>query len=455
MTMNASVKTGFSGAFIWFVFTGCVLFRQESPSGNNPFAVDKDHLISAQKNPVDTFMASLLAKYPQFFDAILKKKEELGIQIIYTQIDRGKKGKIKFTDHTFNLSTDNYFYPASTVKLPVAILALQKLNELKVAGLTRNTTMITESDGNDQTQVCNDPSTATGPPSIAHYIKKILLVSDNDAFNRLYEFLGQEYINNSLHKMGFTDAQIIHRLDISLTEDQNRHTNPVGFYPLNESRGQDAVHDSSSRIIYKKPAEKSKLVYANRSTKMGKGYYKSGTLINEPFDFSKKNRLSLQDLHDMVRSVMFPEAVPEQHRFNLAKEDYDFLRKYMSMMPQESAFPFYGSPDYWDTYVKFLFYGAEKGKAEPSIRIFNKVGDAYGFLIDAAYIVDYKNKIEFQLSAVIHCNSDGIFNDDKYDYDEVGFPFMKNLGRVIYEYELKRQRKKNPDLSSFQINYIN
>jgi hypothetical protein len=409
--------------------------------GKNSFDLEKDQNISNPKDPVDTFITSLLANYPQFFDSVLKKKDEWRVQIIYSQIDRDKKGKIKFTDHNFNLNPDQYFYPASTVKLPVAILALQKLNELKVPGLDRNTTMITESDGNGQTQVCNDPSTANGPPTIAHYIKKILLVSDNDAFNRLYEFLGQEYINNSLHKMGYTDAQIIHRLNISLAEEQNRHTNPVEFY------------DSSGRIIYKKPAEKSKLVYAERNTKMGTGYFKGNTLINEPFDFSKKNRLSLQDLHSIVRSVMFPESVPEQQRFNLTREDYDFLRKYMSTMPGESKYPFYSSPDYWDTYVKFLFYGSEKIKTDSTIRIFNKVGDAYGFLIDASCFVDYKNKIEFQLSAVIYCNSDGIFNDDKYDYDEVGLPFMKHLGRVIYEYELKRQRKIKPDLSSFTFQY--
>jgi hypothetical protein len=439
--MNALAKTGFAVPFILIVFSGYLLSGQESLSGNNSSAMEKDHLISAGKNRTDSFIANLLSKYPELFDSILKKQKDLGVQIIYTQIDRGKKGKIIFTDHSYELNTDNYFYPASTVKLPVAILALQKLNELKISGLDRNSTMITESDGNGQTQVCNDPSTEAGPPTIAHYIKKILLVSDNEAFNRLYEFLGQEYINESLHKMGYRDAQIIHRLNISLTEAQNRYTNPVEFY------------DTSGRIIFKKPAEKSKLVYADRNTKMGKGYFLGETLINDPFDFSKKNRLSLQDLHRIVRAVMFPEAVPEQQRFYLEKEDYDFLRKYMSMMPMESKFPFYGSPDYWDTYVKFLFYGAEKGKADPAIRIFNKVGDAYGFMIDAAFIADYKNKIEFQLSAVIHCNSDGIFNDDQYDYAEVGFPFMKNLGRVIYEYELKRKHKKIPDLSSFIFRY--
>jgi hypothetical protein len=439
--MNALTKTGFAVILILFAFPGVEVFGQKQRPGINSTGMDKIRLISAGKNHTDTFMTSLLAKYPQFFDYIIKKKEELRVQIIYTQIDRDKKGKIKFTDHSYGLDQENYFYPASTVKLPVAILALQKLNELKIAGLDRNTTMITESDGDDQAQVCNDPSSKDGRPTIAHYIKRILLVSDNDAFNRLYEFLGQEYINNSLYKMGYKDAQIIHRLNISLSEDQNRHTNPVEFY------------DSAGRIIYKKPAEKSKLVFAVRDTRMGKGYYKGDALIHEPFDFSKKNRLSLEDLHHIVRAVIFPEVVPEYQRFNLTKEDYEFLRKYMSMMPQESTFPFYGTPDYWDTYVKFLFYGSEKAASDPAIRIFNKVGDAYGFLIDAAYIVDYKNKIEFQLSAVIYCNSDGIFNDDKYDYDEVGLPFMKNLGRVIYEYELKRKRKNIPDLSPFVFQY--
>ncbi len=394
-------------------------------------------------NAPDTFINNLLAQNPKLFGTFLSGKKELGIQLIYTQIDRGKKekDKIKFTDHTFRLDAGNYFYPASTVKLPIAILALQKLNELHIPGLDRNTTMITGEDGNGQTEILNDPSAADGRPTIAHYIKKILLVSDNDAYNRLYEFLGQEYINNSLHKMGYTDVQIIHRLEVSLTEEQNRHTNPVTFI------------DTAGKVVYVRPAEKSKLVYTSRNTKLGKGFMRAGNLINEPFDFSKKNLLPLQDLHRIVRSIIFPDAVPKEQQFNLTKEDYDFLRLYMSMMPGEAKSPVYSLPDYWDTYVKFLFYGSEAGKAVPGIRIFNKVGDAYGFLLDAAYIVDFKNNIEFMLSAVIYCNIDGIFNDDKYDYDAVGFPFMKNLGRVIYEYELKRQRKYPAELSAFQFNY--
>lgn len=397
-----------------------------------------DHL---QKNPPDTFIASLLAKYPQYFDDIVKKREDLKVQIIYTSIDRKKKNKIKFTDHFYHADSTDYFYPASTVKLPIAILALQRLNELKIPGLDKYSVMITGAEGEKQTPVLNDSSSANGTASIAHYIKKILLVSDNDAFNRLYEFLGQEYINNTLHKMGYSSAQIIHRLNIFLSEQENRYTNPVSFY------------DAEGKLLYAKPAEKSQFVYTSRNTKMGKGFYRGDELVNEPFDFSKKNRLSLQDLHSIVRAVMFPESIAAAERFNLTKDDYDFLRKYMSMMPTESVHPSYPAPGYWDTYVKFIFYGAEKNAAEPHIRIFNKPGDAYGFMIDAVYFADHKNNIEFCLSAVIYCNSDGILNDDKYDYKTVGLPFMKNLGRVIYEYELKRQRKKTPDLGLFRFSY--
>ncbi len=186
---------------------------------------------------------------------------------------------------------------------------------------------------------------------------------------------------------------------------------------------------------------------------MGKGFYRRGELVNEPFDFSKKNRVSLNTLHNIVRSVMFPKSVSKKQRFKLTEDDYAFLRKYMSMTPLESKFPFYDKENYWDTYVKFLLYGAEKNVSKDGIRIFNKVGDAYGFLIDAAYIADYNNNIEFMISAVIHCNSDGIFNDDKYDYESVGYPFMKNLGKVIYDHEMKRVKKVVADLSEFRFNY--
>jgi hypothetical protein len=172
-----------------------------------------------------------------------------------------------------------------------------------------------------------------------------------------------------------------------------------------------------------------------------------------PMNFSKKNRLSLEDLHQILRSVIFPETLPENQRFDLTDSDYAFLHKYMSQFPGETIYPSYDSVNYPDAYAKFLLYGAQKGSVPKNVRIFNKVGDAYGQLIDIAYITDLNKNIEFFLSATINCDRDGVLNDDAYDYDSIGFPFMKNLGQVMYDYELKRTRTFQPDLSRFKIRY--
>src|ERR1700736_4702299 len=90
-----------------------------------------------------SLLTSLFQKNPAFYDSFINHKDSYGIQIIYTQVDRGKNNIPKLTDHYFNLNKD-YFYPASTVKLPTALLALQRLNELNISGLDKNTSMITE-----------------------------------------------------------------------------------------------------------------------------------------------------------------------------------------------------------------------------------------------------------------------------------------------------------------------
>lgn len=383
------------------------------------------HAQSHAKMKSDTLIYSLLKSKPQVFDPLIFGKTDRRVQILYTRIDRDKTGRPVFSDYGYQSSAESYHYPASTVKLPVAILALQKLNELGIPGLDRNTTMLTDSAAPEQRPVLGDRSAADGRPTIAHYIKKILLVSDNDAFNRLYEFLGPDYINASLHRMGYTQTAIIHRLSLPLSLEQNRHTNPVRFL------------DAEGKLLYFKPAQVGTWVHPARDIRLGVGYIGQEGLVNQPFDFSNKNRFPLADLHQIIRSVLFPESMPQKQRFRLTPSDLEFLRTYLSMLPGESEDPQYAASDYWDTYVKFLYYGAEKNTYDPNIRVYNKVGDAYGFLIDGAYFLDLKNNVEFILSALIYCNSDGIFNDDKYDYESVGFPFLKALGHLIHEHQLK------------------
>jgi beta-lactamase class A len=405
----------------------------------------KDSSIDAAKT--DALLLQLLQQNPVAFDSILINRKQWNVQIIYTQVDRGGNGRPLLKNYYFNLDPTQYFYPASTVKFPVSLLALQKLNELKERGIDKNSTMITEAGTALQTPVYNDPTTADGKPSIAQYIKKILMVSDNDAYNRLYEFLGQEYINSELHKKGYADAQILHRLEIALPEAANRQTNPIKFL------------DAANTLLYEQPMQTNTEQYEIRHDSLGENHYRNGNLVEGPMNFSKKNRISLEDLHTILISLVFPDRVAAEKRFNIGAEDRNFVLKYMSQLPTESVSPPYAADttNYWPAYCKFLLLGGDPSaslKAIPGdVRIFNKPGDAYGQMLDVAYIVDFEKGVEFFLSAVIYCNSDGVINDDHYDYKTVGKPFMKNLGQTIYNYEVQRPKKYLPDLSSFKFIY--
>jgi hypothetical protein len=58
------------------------------------------------------------------------------------------------------------------------------------------------------------------------------------------------------------------------------------------------------------------------------------------------------------------------------------------------------------------------------------------------------------VSAVINTNTDGIYNDGKYDYETLGFPFLKRLGEVLYRYESEeREKGVLPDFSGFRFYY--
>ena len=57
------------------------------------------------------------------------------------------------------------------------------------------------------------------------------------------------------------------------------------------------------------------------------------------------------------------------------------------------------------------------------------------------------------LAEPVYVNSYGILNDDRYDYDSIGYPFMYQLGHTINQYELGRDRRYKPHLSKFKIPY--
>jgi hypothetical protein len=392
--------------------------------------------LSARAQSDANLLEKLMQQKPAQFGKILANPNEYRLQILYTQINRDKNNVPHFKEYSYRLNPKEYFYPASTVKMPLAFLALEKINNLKIKGLTKSTLMVYDSVADRQEPIYNNPYSINGTQNIEQAVKEIFLVSDNNAANRLFEFVTPHTVHEQLAAKGYKDVYIRNRLELGRTAKENRSTQAIDFY------------NEQGKIIYHQPAafNKDSLPYYNAF--IGNGYLNNqDSLIKGPLDFSEKNRIYLSDLTHILKSVLFFDQTPPSQRFNLTTEDRKFLLHYMHTLPNESQYPTYDTANYWPSYCKFLYTGSEKGPFPSNIKIFNKVGDAYGFLLDIAYVMDPEKKIEFMLSAVIYCNSDGIINDSMYDYDSVGYPFYKNLGQLIYNYELQRKKAFLPNFT--------
>lgn len=372
---------------------------------------------------------------------VLQNAHTYRLQIIYTQIDRSSSNKPKFKNYYFNYDANLYYNPASTVKMPLAFLSLDKLNGMQVKGVNKYTSMQFDSSYDKQTTLYRDSTSENQLPSIAHFIKKAFLISDNDAYNRMYQFLGQQTIHRRLKEMGYRTTKIPRQF-MGFTVEQNRHTNALRF-----------IRDDGSLIYAQPPAYNKDSFDFSRVVKIGKGYLnRNDSLIKEPFDFTVHNYIPLEVQQKLLQSVMFPASVPKKQRFNLTADDYQFLYRYMSQYPSETPYPKYDDSVYYDSYVKFFFRDSTH-RLPGHVRVFNKVGWAYGFLTDISFVVDFQNNIEYMLAATLYVNEDEILNDNKYEYTTVGWPFLRQVGERIYEYEMERKRPFLPDLSRFKIKY--
>ena len=398
--------------------------------------------ISANAQQNDSTIEQILANIQhEQAKIIIANPNNYRCQVIYTQIDRNEKGTPRFTHHRFNADSNLYFNPASMVKMPLAFLSLEKLNELKIPGLDKFTTMAFDSSHEKQVAMTTDSSAKNFKPSIAQFIRRAMLISENDPYNRMYQFVGQETANRKLMEKGYTSSRITRQF-MGYTEDQNRHTNGIRFF------------DAAGKLVYhQQPAfNKDSFRFPSPILIGDKHINRNDELVNGPFDFTRHNNISLDDMRQMLQAMIYPTSVPKHQRFNITEADRLFMLQYMSQYPAETPYPNYDSTIFYNSYVKFFFQDSTH-TIPPHIRVFNKVGWAYGFLTDVSYVMDSKNNIDYMLSATVYVNSDGIINDSKYDEESMGFPFFRELGKAVYQYELQRPRALQPPLKMKGMEY--
>jgi hypothetical protein len=395
--------------------------------------------------PQTSFLDSLLKNDLPAWSKVLNNPNKYKLQIIYTQINRDKKNKPKFTEYHFSLNK-SYFYPASTVKLPIGLLALIKLEELKIPGLDRSSTMLTDSMFYCQKKIKDDSISAGTYPTIENYIKRMFLVSDNFSFARVYEFVGHDYAHKKLEELGYKDIRLFNRLDGQCPGDTAKITPPVYF--LNPQK--DTIYKQTLTF------NELKLAHPIKSSKSGSIYINGeGKRVYQPKDFSTHNYMHISDLHSIMRRIIFNDHLSQKEKLPVSDDNREFMIRQLGLYPKESDYPVYDKKVFYDSFKKYFIYGSAIATIkQDSLRVINIVGRAYGFLIDCAYIIDFKNNIEYLLTASIYVNERNVIGGGRYEYDQIGLPFLKDLSLVLYNYERKRKREHQPNLEEFRKLFI-
>ncbi len=379
------------------------------------------------RQAVTTDLAPFLRGHSQSIDQVLASPETFRAQVLIAEVGTNRFGRRTLRRAGYRVAAE-YFYPASAIKLCAAVAALQTIERLEVqaAGvdLLDVPLDIAPLFPGDPPQTNDMSKLPTGQITVAQELRKLALVSDNEAFNRLYDLVGHKALNENMHALGLRSVVINHRLSESRTIPDMRASASVTF----------RMRHGEPFLV---PARSSQLRLTNlgEGLLVGSAYLKGEQLVNTPMDFSGRNGISLLDLQNLLVKVTRPDIDLGTPALRLSASHRERLLQAMTQYPRESRNPSYPAGRYPDDYGKFLLPGIRRicPSMTPGerVEITGKIGRAYGFSIENSYVFNPRTGRTVFVAAALYTNADGVLNDDKYEYETIADPFFADLGELI------------------------
>ena len=371
-----------------------------------------------QEEPLETILAS-----HEDLAEVVDRAADYRLQVVLGLVEEGPEGTPILRQQEFRAGAE-YFYPASTVKLFAAVAAAQKLAELRETTelpIDLDTPLVYHPQFEDgEMESLDEENVAGGAITVRQQIRKIFLVSDNQAFNYLYELVGQDGLTEAMRRAGLESPRIVHRLSEFRTAEENLQLPRIDF--LGEEFSYTLPERTAEPLAPAVPAQR---------ILVGEGYFSGDERIDQPMDFTPKNHFPLVDLQRGLCMLVRPDVDCGGPGFELDETDRQVMLEAMSQYPRESTNPVYDPEEYPDTYVKDLLPGLERVIPKERLQIYNKTGQAYGFSTENAWVVDTETGQGFFLAATVYTNVDGILNDDEYEYEEIALPFFADLGEAV------------------------
>ena len=353
---------------------------------------------------------------PKLVDQVLKN-DDYRFQYILTQV---KKDSINTNYLTKGHLTDDYFYPASTVKLPVALLVLEQLNKYDV-----DLSSLLEIHPD---VYCGNMSYVNrlkkDKPDFKTIIRELITISDNQYYNVLYHFLGPELIRDSLESKGYTDTKI-YRCFSGCELPESMYTNS---WTITDTLTGKTVNGDVKHLDL---AEFANAFDYDSSLLLGRKHEYRRENVPGPFDFNYNLRLPLAELHRMMLVLMHPEYFEPHERWKIREEDRQLLLQALKERPVDLNNPAYKNrKDYPDNIFKYLIVG-DDDQLMKHYTSYSKIGISYGFVTETAYIDDPISDSQFLLTVSVYVNENDIVNDGRYEYEDIARPFMAEFGRII------------------------
>jgi hypothetical protein len=314
-----------------------------------------------------------------------------------------------------------YAYPASRVKVPLTIAALEEANRLARgvgASAPEHCPLryepLFEGEQVEMLDQGEGVSVEGQEITLARLIWRALVASENEPSNKLYEFVGHDGMQEWAARHGLPGTRIMHRLsEFRSVEEQRRSPRIV-------------MHTSNGDIdIPERQGQMSRELAAPTGDRIGGGFIDaSGILQHEPLDFSAKNAFGLRDSISVLHKL-------ETGGFDLTAAQMDIIRSSMSTPPQDSVDPRYIGPEWNGEKFKPLLAGLSNVASPSAWNVHNKIGQAYGFFSDMAKVEHAPSGGVIYVAATVWCCESGILNADSYEYETVGREFLAAVGEAV------------------------
>lgn len=337
--------------------------------------------------------------------AVLANPEPYRFQVLYGIV--GADGTIE--RHGYRAGAE-YFFPASSMKVPITLAAYDRLavQRRTQPALDRDATMVVHPVAK------GDRYTTT----LARETWRALIVSDNFSANRLLGLVGHREANETAWSLGLGSVRIHSGFATGEKLD------PVEASPRFDFSGPNGTATLPARKSTLKPPPTDA-----RDLAIGKAYIDGGRRIEKPMSFADKNAITLHDLQDTLARIVRPDLVTPTD--DLSAEDRAYVKSALGTLPSESGIAGYDRNVVADYPLVPFLRGIERVLPRGRFQIFSKVGQAFGFLVANAYVVERDSERAFFLTAVIFANPDEVMNDDIYAYDSISFPVLADVGEVF------------------------